>query len=286
MLGGLAKRPSQLTFVHGNLPKTFHFPAEDATFRTYYAPRPPYILEPEVVALTTLLLPNNGVFFDIGSNWGFHTAAVALRQGFKGKIHTFEVNPPTIALAKNIFAELGILGKPVTLHPHGLSHTAGTTTLGGAGRTGDSSTVQVGRADGLGGGVTAEIKRLDDLKLDKPDFIKLDVEGHELEVLQGAEQTLTTARPLVVFESWSPKIDPNVDTTYPVLRWFTAHNFALFRCGWLQADGEVSEHMPTATATFVLEPLTATSRATYPQMLNILAVPQEKLAQVEKLFTA
>jgi hypothetical protein len=41
---------------------------------------------------------------------------------------------------------------------------------------------------------------LDDLELDRVDFIKIDVEGMELEVLQGAERTIDACRPIMMIE--------------------------------------------------------------------------------------
>jgi FkbM family methyltransferase len=46
-----------------------------------------------------------------------------------------------------------------------------------------------------------EIHRLDDYELQDLSFIKTDVEGAELECLQGAEQTLRTQRPFVLAEA-------------------------------------------------------------------------------------
>lgn len=45
-----------------------------------------------------------------------------------------------------------------------------------------------------------EVRRLDDLDLDHVDYIKMDCEGFEYRVLQGAEQTIRRCRPVVVVE--------------------------------------------------------------------------------------
>jgi FkbM family methyltransferase len=51
----------------------------------------------------------------------------------------------------------------------------------------------------LGAGDT-EVYRLDDLNLDAVDYIKMDCEGYEYRILQGAEQTIRRCRPVVVVE--------------------------------------------------------------------------------------
>lgn len=44
------------------------------------------------------------------------------------------------------------------------------------------------------------VVKLDNLKIESVDYIKIDCEGFEYRVLQGAEQTIKTSRPIVVVE--------------------------------------------------------------------------------------
>jgi len=53
--------------------------------------------------------------------------------------------------------------------------------------------------DSIGNGDTT-IVRLDNLNIPEVDYIKIDCEGFEYRVLQGAEQTVKTCRPVVVIE--------------------------------------------------------------------------------------
>ncbi|RDC65919.1 FkbM family methyltransferase [Adhaeribacter pallidiroseus] len=48
--------------------------------------------------------------------------------------------------------------------------------------------------------VKCEVKKLDDFKL-KPYFVKIDVQGYELEVLKGAMETLKNFKPIILIES-------------------------------------------------------------------------------------
>jgi len=61
---------------------------------------------------------------------------------------------------------------------------------------------------------------LDSLNLEEVDFLMLDVEGHEMEVLKGAEQTISRCNPVVLVET-SP------DTHDRVIEYFKAKKYTI-----------------------------------------------------------
>ena len=55
----------------------------------------------------------------------------------------------------------------------------------------DKTTVGTGKVD---------MKRLDSLWFDRIDYIKIDCEGYEMQILQGGEQTIRNHQPVIVVE--------------------------------------------------------------------------------------
>jgi hypothetical protein len=48
--------------------------------------------------------------------------------------------------------------------------------------------------------VNVNCERLDDIYTGVPSFVKIDVEGHELQVLKGAEETIKKHKPVLLVE--------------------------------------------------------------------------------------
>jgi FkbM family methyltransferase len=67
-----------------------------------------------------------------------------------------------------------------------------------------------------------QIISLDSIELDRLDFIKMDVEGMELEILNGAEKTIKQNRPWAYIEFWNIGKEA-------VLNWFRDMDYTFFQ---------------------------------------------------------
>jgi FkbM family methyltransferase len=140
---------------------------------------------------------------DIGGNIGWN----ALMFSEYGPVHTFEPVFHGI-ISKNISDN--VTNYPITLHPYGLSDANtkrdiwvpysddGVCNYAGASITKNTQSRPM----------EIELKRLDDVYFGTPGLLKIDVEGHELEVLKGAEQTIRKHLPNIYIEIFDFDINP------------------------------------------------------------------------------
>lgn len=148
------------------------------------------------------LVPRGRNAVDIGANRGVYTSWMAKRAV---RVDAFEPQP---ALAKYIRdAQL----RHVHVHETALSDHAGVAMLlvpddDGLARIASSdpsdavataAEFELGARRELG----VQLRTLDSFGLVDVGFLKIDAEGHELAVLQGAHETITTSRPVVFIES-------------------------------------------------------------------------------------
>jgi len=173
--------------------RTASFDARNRMFSVFYFDSYRSGVEPTVRAIIDLLAPDDGVLFDIGSNWGFHTITLASRPGFSGHIHAFEPLPATFRDVQSMVQQLR-LDDTVTCHNLAVGEASATGVM----RVGSNS--GTAHLTSGTGGKTVQIAALDDLDLPPPTLMKVDTEGHEEQVFRGAERTLRAHRPIIVFE--------------------------------------------------------------------------------------
>lgn len=174
------------------------------------------------------LLPRSGVAVDVGANLGYATCLMARLVGTGGRVWSFEPNPALHArLTGNISAN-GHMPR-VTLSFAAASDHSGTASLiipeWNAQNEGLSHLADVGDAGTEG--VEVALVTLDDV-IDAPsiDLLKIDVEGHELSVLRGADRLLSQGRVRdILFEEHGGR----EAETIMVLK---AAGYEVFELGW------------------------------------------------------
>jgi|HubBroStandDraft_6_1064221.scaffolds.fasta_scaffold03078_2 FkbM family methyltransferase len=163
--------------------------------------------EPGTQATLKKLVKPGDVVFDVGANIGAHTLGIAQSAGPQGRVFAFE--PTDFAFEK--------LCRNLALNPDLAARTSPQQILLAASSS-DRSEPQIhaswplqrsndvhpkhrGR---LVSTARASVDTLDSFvarnKIDRLNLIKIDVDGHELPVLQGALETLRRFRPMLVME--------------------------------------------------------------------------------------
>ncbi|MEW4561613.1 FkbM family methyltransferase [Bremerella sp. JC770] len=144
----------------------------------------------------------DSVAIDVGANRGIYTYWLSKQVGPSGKVISFEPQPEMIsgleqlrdsfALTNTTFVNKALSSKEDSLTLYRDCVGSGGATLNG--QSSDKPSISV------------DVIRLDDYLAQNSigsqpiSFIKADVEGHELDVFRGAEETLRQHKPILLFE--------------------------------------------------------------------------------------
>jgi FkbM family methyltransferase len=170
------------------------------------------------------------VTLDIGARFGTYTILLARMVGTTGLVHAFEPNPQH-ARALRIIARAA---RNVRIHPFALSESAGSGELHipiSGKRASDGLASVVAPPNGAYTTVHIDRRRLDDFSFDRIDFIKCDVEGHELSVFRGAKTTLRRLQPLVLVEIERRHAGAEVEATFAYLESLSYVGYAVHHEG-------------------------------------------------------
>lgn len=159
--------------------------------------------EPAVQCVFQSLLKPGWGFYDVGANVGFYSVIAARLLGPSGHIVSFEPVPENAQWIEhnaelNDFRQISIrreaLGDCTGDFPFLTSEKPTWGKLASAGKP---------PAD-FCGQTMVRVERLDDLikkeRLPPPHFVKMDIEGAEAAALNGASETLSACRPILVID--------------------------------------------------------------------------------------
>ncbi|MBA3276050.1 MAG: FkbM family methyltransferase [Chloroflexia bacterium] len=157
--------------------------------------------ERELRELPRLVAPST-IAVDVGAHFGTYSHALCRLVGQRGRVLSFE---PIEEDARYLETAARQLRLPMDVHACALSSVNGTAGITVPDRHGDRKTALASLEPHETGGETrtVEVRRLDDFLAgaDKPvSFIKIDVEGHESAVLDGAAATIARHKPNLLIE--------------------------------------------------------------------------------------
>lgn len=168
--------------------------------------RPGYGLgtwEPAVQDALSQLATRGGVVYDIGAASGFFTLIAARSVTDSGTVVAFEPLPPSVALLRENVNRNGLdqvqihelaLGatdrEDILVEGRDVDQAALTSAPRGKTQRGERTTVKVTTVD--------QLVRLG--QVPPPTLIKMDIEGAEIEALQGARKTIDSFRPTLLVE--------------------------------------------------------------------------------------
>jgi len=146
-----------------------------------------------------IITPNEGDYIiDAGGCWGDTALFFSEMVGGSGKVFSFEFLPENIEIFRKNISLNEKLGDRITIIPYALSDKSGDTITyhyNGPGTSIKSRKTQ----KKLHKNQTVTTITIDDFvkenELDRVDFIKMDIEGSELNALKGAVKTIQEFRP-------------------------------------------------------------------------------------------
>jgi FkbM family methyltransferase len=154
--------------------------------------------EPHVTATLDRLLGPGDVFVDVGANVGYHAFRASQRVGPDGRVVAVEANPENARLIAYT-AALNELTN-VELVPLALAGQRGWVSFGTHVGSNGGFLPDDEATTGSGRGTIVPTLALDDLGLDRVSVVKIDVEGAEGLVIDGASDTIERHRPTFVME--------------------------------------------------------------------------------------
>jgi FkbM family methyltransferase len=231
--------------------------------------------DPRITWICRRLLRPGDVFLDIGANYGRYGLVAARAVGPTGRVLAFEPQPALAEMIRQSAAMNGLTN--LAVHEVALSNEDGALALNiPSDHTGAASLSRETRGFGAVAQVEVPVRRgasyLAGCGVDRVRMIKLDVEGHEPEALEGLDPLFRSHPPdAVVFESneWIENHVPHHQWPFADLatvRFFREHDYLFYGIG--RSYWHVN--------LFPIDP----QAPTHPPVMDLLVVPRERWDEV------
>jgi FkbM family methyltransferase len=183
------------------------------------------VYEAPLIRLLQSIDTNGWTCFDVGANVGAITLALAKLVSSRGRVYSFEPGPPNLARLRANLDLNPALANRVEVIEAGVGRTPGE--LFWAEEEGNPGNALVGGE----GSHKIEIITLDEFArrrgLPALEFVKIDVEGMELDVMHGAAETLRRFHPMLYFETLPRYTDTGAGATFADM-----HDFLVKELGY------------------------------------------------------
>lgn len=221
------------------------------------------------------LLPRGGLAVDVGANIGFYTAWMAHLVGASGRVLAFEPSLDRFAALQRNITKANL--SQVSLHRLALGAEPGHAQLvnpGGRANAGQG-TLRLEVSEEITG-TRVPVARLDDHLVNDEvvDFVKIDVEGYEAEVLVGARKLFMKQRVRFALLELSPEFG---DTTF--ISNFLSTNGSSYRSFFVRMKKGLVRWHPEAV------PVRPSEIATQASQTSILLAHTDELVAVERIFS-
>jgi len=263
--------------------RLIQFNGRNSQFHALYDPQYHAGYELETCVLLSALSRGQGTFVDIGSNWGCFALFVSALPAFTGMSVCYEPGASAFSDLQQCIAQAGLESR-VTARRLGLGAAVGQLRIDDSG--GYSGLTKLSPD---GSGAEVQVSTLDHESLTGIAVIKIDVEGMELSVLEGAARTVHEQRPWLIVENFLDHASP--ERTLEPIRWMQQQGYVVLMPAALVRHGGItvphhygspppacSEDVDWTRMQFLR--ITVENRFMLPVQLNLLGCPQEKLSSL------
>lgn len=152
---------------------------------------------------------------DAGAFIGDHTHAYCNAVGPSGSVYAFEPNPAAFECLQYNCSSANLFNCGLSNVKENVNYSADNNA--GAGRITQESN----------NAITIKTITLDSLKLSALDFLKIDIEGYELNALKGAQKTISKYRPVCWIEINVGALAQQNKTPQDITKFLSKYNYSI-----------------------------------------------------------